>query len=341
LLLALSAVPALAWAYWLLRRRPCWLLPPQRRRAVPWQGAQVSALAFALLLLCPFLAQTVLVATPLLKHLYGSDFFEAVERREEYAVARFQVWTAVLAFPLSLAAVAAFMKLSGARPYQLGLAGRHVGRDAFLGVLGALALTPAVQVLNFGVSLLWRDYVASPRPHPVTEITQTQPQAIDWVLIFGSAMIAAPVLEELLFRGVLQTWFSSRPHGGDVAVGCAVTIAAYFVAIPVYQATELRTGLIALAPFLFAVGMVLPYLLLRRLVRSPAANGIYGAALLFGIFHSSAWPTPIALFVLAVGLGLLYYRTQSLVPSIVTHALFNAVSFVELVIEAVRRAKGE
>jgi membrane protease YdiL (CAAX protease family) len=90
---------------------------------------------------------------------------------------------------------------------------------------------------------------------------------------------------------------------------------------------------------LFVAAMLPGYWLLPRLAglvrnrrqragQTSAVNvtrGIYGTALLFAAFHSSVWPTPIPLFLLALGLGYLTYRTQSLVGPLVMHALFNAV----------------
>jgi membrane protease YdiL (CAAX protease family) len=63
-------------------------------------------------------------------------------------------------------------------------------------------------------------------------------------------------------------------------------------------------------------------------VQAPA---VFATALLFGATHSFAWPTPIALFVLGLGLGYLAVRTRSLVAPVVVHCLFNAVSFVILI----------
>jgi membrane protease YdiL (CAAX protease family) len=42
------------------------------------------------------------------------------------------------------------------------------------------------------------------------------------------------------------------------------------------------------------------------------------------------WPTPVALFVLALGLGALAYRTQSLVGPVVLHGLFNGFNCLVL-----------
>jgi hypothetical protein len=59
--------------------------------------------------------------------------------------------------------------------------------------------------------------------------------------------------------------------------------------------------------------------------RAPVGPAVFGTALLFGMLHVGVWPTPIALFVLGLGLGWLAWRTQSLVGPIVLHSLFNAV----------------
>jgi membrane protease YdiL (CAAX protease family) len=70
-----------------------------------------------------------------------------------------------------------------------------------------------------------------------------------------------------------------------------------------------------------------------RWKHAAARWAIVGSAMFFAILHG-AWPHPIPLFALGLVLGWLAYRTQSLLPSIVTHALFNLVSFVTLVLIA-------
>jgi hypothetical protein len=56
----------------------------------------------------------------------------------------------------------------------------------------------------------------------------------------------------------------------------------------------------------------------------------YNTSLLFACIHTSVWPTPVPLFVLALGLGVLAQRTRSLVGPIVLHGLFNGISCVQL-----------
>jgi hypothetical protein len=90
---------------------------------------------------------------------------------------------------------------------------------------------------------------------------------------------------------------------------------------------------VELAPVLFVLVMLAGAGMLYWLSRSRIALGIYATALLFGIIHVRVWPTPIPLFLLGLGLGYIAYRTQSVVPAIVTHATFNGVMVVVLLVQ--------
>lgn len=76
-------------------------------------------------------------------------------------------------------------------------------------------------------------------------------------------------------------------------------------------------------------GILLPWL--RRVLGVWPA--IVTSSLLFAVLHADAWPAPIPLFVLALFLGYLAYRTSSLVAPIVLHATFNGVSMLALVLQ--------
>ena len=52
-------------------------------------------------------------------------------------------------------------------------------------------------------------------------------------------------------------------------------------------------------------------------------------ALLFACVHG-AWPSPVPLFFLALGLGLLAEKTDSLVGPMTAHCLFNGVACVQM-----------
>jgi hypothetical protein len=49
-------------------------------------------------------------------------------------------------------------------------------------------------------------------------------------------------------------------------------------------------------------------------------------SLIFASLHAPVWPTPIPIFFLSLGLGVLYQRTGSLIPSMALHMTFNGVS---------------
>jgi membrane protease YdiL (CAAX protease family) len=59
---------------------------------------------------------------------------------------------------------------------------------------------------------------------------------------------------------------------------------------------------------------------------------IFGSSLFWAAAHFRAWPDPIPLFFLGLGLGFLAYRTQNLLPGIVVHGLFNSVAVLELIL---------
>src|SRR5262249_57689443 len=92
-----------------------------------------------------------------------------------------------------------------------------------------------------------------------------------------------------------------------------------------------------LAPTLFVVvlvGLFLAYRSWRGWPREeePAdpVGAVFCTSVLFAAAHSGVWPSPVPLFLLGLVLGYLAYRTQSLVPSLVVHALFNGLACVLL-----------
>jgi membrane protease YdiL (CAAX protease family) len=88
-------------------------------------------------------------------------------------------------------------------------------------------------------------------------------------------------------------------------------------------------------PVLFLLTVGPGYVLFERaawwwLPRPGAARAIFASSLMFAAAHANAWPAPIPLFVLALALGWLAYRTQSIIGCVVVHSLFNSVGMLEL-----------
>lgn len=228
---------------------------------------------------------------------------------------------------------------SGARPYQLGLTTHRLAANLCLGFLAWMILTPLVYGLYSLV--VWIHSLLLPLSndkHPLLESFQIHPGFLGYLMVFLVAVVWAPVYEELLFRGLLQQWFARRRWGPDAALVAAFGYAVYeglrskvdkdfFLA---GNPNGLRVLVEGLGTAAFVLVMIPGYIYADRLLwnwlpQPGAGRTIYAVALLFAAAHANVWPTPIPLFLLALGLGYLAYRTQSLVSGMTVHALFNGV----------------
>ncbi len=249
---------------------------------------------------------------------------------------RLNLWAMVLAAPCQAATILLLLHgVSGTRPAQLGLTTRRLGRNLLAGALGAAVLTPAVLGVNWLVETLYEMGGASGvREHPLTVVARQAPSPAEWVLLFLTAMVAAPLVEELTFRGMIQRWLAVRRWGGHAAMAASLVLSALScwgrarAAWPLGAAAFLEQA----APVVFVLVLVPFYLILWQRSRTPAPPAIFGTALLFALVHAFAWPSPVALFLFALALGALAWRTGSLAGPIFLHSLFNGVSCVSLLL---------
>jgi membrane protease YdiL (CAAX protease family) len=288
------------------------LLGPKRSPAVPWLGIDVC-LVFFILLAAPILIGSVPVN------------FGWVNLDSEADKGRAALWIQALAMPIQVAAILfSLSALHNAQPYQLGLAPRRLPQSYLAGYFTWLVLAPATLLIYFGTTILFE-----PEPHALTRISQQGLTPIEWGLLVFGAVVVAPAVEELVFRGVLFPWLTRAPWNAHAMVAlCAVAASILFT-------LDKHANINNWAPAVFVLAMFPGYglcaLLDRR--RPRQVNGaIYGSALLFTAFHANAWPSPIPLFVLGVGLAWLRYRTQSLVAPVVLHLLFNAIACLVMVL---------
>jgi membrane protease YdiL (CAAX protease family) len=332
---AVWLVLVLAWAAWLLRPARSAVLPPQRRRAVPWGGMEVL-LAFGISQLAlPWLVVEALRVTRFFRWVYGPEFAQSLfyGTIDPNDASRISLWVKAFSLPLVLISVPALLwALSGARPYQLGLTAHRLGKNVLLGVLTAVCVVPVVYLILYAVDWLLRGSGGAPEEHPITKLVRSHPHGIDLVVSGFAALVAAPLVEELAFRGVLQPWFRTRRWGEwlGVAVALFFAVALRWEALRAgWQAHSWAGAWPQLQPAGFVLVMTAAYLAARA--RLPAAAGaVYVTSLFFAAVHSFAWPSPVPLLFLSLALGVLRYRTQSLVPSVVAHGLFNAVAWVLL-----------
>jgi membrane protease YdiL (CAAX protease family) len=279
----------------------------------------------------------VLEQSGLLTRVYGPDFLDKARNQanpDEAARARFGLWVTCLAFPFQASTIPlVFWLVLREPPARLGLTLRHFRRNLVAGVLGWLILAPGVFGLNFLVTSLYNLITnVGIHEHPLTELAMRGLRPFEWVLLVMGAVVAAPVLEEMLFRGVLQRWFTSHRGGGHLAMTLALVVAIWSRHEVLLRGPWDATYFLELAPVWFVLALLPLYAVVCRLARTPTGPGIFGASLLFAAVHSFAWPTPISLFVLALGLGYLFHWTGSLVGPIVLHALFNGLTCAFLIL---------
>ena len=355
-----AGVPVLALALWL---RPARWFPPFRRWSVPWGGSEVLACFVLAFLMIPAFVLAGLAQGGLFTRLYGPDFpplpAEGAEPTPEQrsASALRQLWAAVLGFPFEVAAVLAVLHyLSGARPADAGVTGKRWPQNVVVGYFGWLVLTP----LTFGVFaaavvLLHLLTGAEPEKHPLT-LLGPGAGSLEWTLFALQVVLTGPFIEELLFRGVLLPWLLSRRlrtkqagplalvRRADICVALAFAISLLMHergVIDGVRAQNWGEAFRSLLPALFVLLLLPLYVGLPcwrwlgrrlRLRSGRAGRGVIGSAALFAAVHANVWPSPVPLFVLALGLGCLAARTRSLVAPVVVHGLFNGVSAVYLLL---------
>jgi membrane protease YdiL (CAAX protease family) len=301
----------------------------------PWSGRDIVIVLLLILVFWPALTLEILKTSGLATRLYGPDAAtestgggEAVE--DPLLRTRLNLWVYVLAFPLQAATVpVVFYILSGVPVARLGLTRHRLGRNVLSGVGAWLLITPIVFGINIVVTVLCNRLASgSVQEHALTRLARGNATGAEWALIVISAVIVAPVLEETVFRGVLQPWFAGLRNGGTAAMiaafGCAVLMRSSQIA----ESFQHRgAGLLtALMPAFFVLALVPFYASVARRPPRPDSPAIFGTALLFASFHASVWPTPVALFVLGLALGMLAARNKSLVGPMVLHGLFNALT---------------
>lgn len=150
------------------------------------------------------------------------------------------------------------------------------------------------------------------RDHP-------QPELVAWGVV--TAVVVAPLAEEVLFRGFLQTSLVhglARLFGSDQAASEAP---APYAQLAPYAAPGAQTHAIPYVPALVSAPPVR---------YPPAAKfrwmGIALTSLMFAALHEP-WSIPL-IFLLAVALGYLYERTGNLWTSITVHFGFNAFNLL-------------
>ncbi len=220
---------------------------------------------------------------------------------------------------------------SGATLADLGLSLANWRRQLAIGVAAALLMTPAVIAIQIVAVQVWRS-----NKHPVEEMVLDSFSPGIALLAVVSTMVLAPMIEELLFRAIVQRWLTrfAGPRGSSALLAKDQAYAElagddFSAQIDVQLASSGETMRIDQQSLLKPAGFE---------PRSSVA--ILSTSLLFAAMHAAQWPAPIAIFVLSVALGVLYQRTGSLLATVAMHGTFNGFSTLFLLLEAVGRQVG-
>jgi membrane protease YdiL (CAAX protease family) len=222
---------------------------------------------------------------------------------------------------------------SGARAADLGLRAGSLGAEVRLGALAFLLFCPVVYAINFAASLIWK-----PLKHPLEEMVRNEFTPAVVPLAIVSAVVLAPAAEELIFRVIIQGWLTQAfrkargkpapPGGPDLLETLAECPATPRLEGWIESETTVNVPLDRPDP---AAGTepcagVAP----GRGHRWEDLKPIVYVSAFFAIVHLPQWPAPIAIFLLSIGLGLVYQRSGSLVASFVMHAMFNGLGTLVL-----------
>jgi membrane protease YdiL (CAAX protease family) len=228
-----------------------------------------------------------------------------------------------------------FPKLCNARFYQMGLHMNRLRENITLGSLVWLIATPLCIVLMQIVALhFWETLWGRQSSHHLANLLEQDMRLNTWLLVGFVACVVAPLCEELLVRGIIQPYLVRYPVISDVIIIVSIVTAFTILMTP---GTGPDRGM-GMGPLLFVATIAPGYYLFEKWlepwIKEPgAARGVYASSLIFAVMHVPNWPHPIPLFILGLALGLLAYRTRSLVGSITVHALFNLTTMVCLALQ--------
>src|SRR5271157_1787033 len=236
---------------------------------------------------------------------------------------------------LLLVLVPAFVRLtSGAGLADLGLYRREWPRQMGIGVQAAMLMTPLVWAIQFLAVLIWRS-----QTHPVEQMVLEKLTPGVAILAVLSTMVLAPLIEELLFRGILQRWLGGfvedRPlptttiQENGRSANLEPESSSFFL-----DSNDPPTESTAIGP---VSEISLSDHHLQEQPSSRSSNlPILLTSIFFAAMHLPQWPAPIAIFLLSMALGTVFQRTGSLLASITMHATFNGINTLLLLLVAIR-----
>lgn len=300
------------------------LLRYEPRRRVPW-GASLGILAIAMPI------------TNVLLQLASSSQAGAQETAPDVSLRWSNIGLTIFFVVLIMLWIKSFY---AARPSDLGLPRTYTQflRDVSIGAFACAA----VMVPVYSIQLVLVSMSDSDVGHPLVEQLRREPSLS--MLLMGTVMavVVAPLTEEFAFRVLFQGWLEKLE---DQIIGFRLTQRGSISPSepsPAMPDTEQETEPSSIPELLVEAEHIDENEISEtgRVAREGIIRGlphgwfpILTSGTLFGLAHYGHGVAPVSLVLLGIVLGYLYQRTHRLVPSMVTHMLFNGFSMLQLWIE--------
>lgn len=223
-------------------------------------------------------------------------------------------------------------RTSGASLADLGLHRKEWPRQMGIGVRAAMLMTPPVCALQFLTTRIWPS-----QTHPVEQMVLQKLTVGVAILAVLSTMVLAPLIEELLFRGIFQRWLGRSVEDPPVPTETNQDTRRPTTLEPENEPWlwDLNYAPPKSAPITPGSELLDGNSLPAELPALPFLNlPILFTSMLFAAMHLAQWPAPIAIFLLSIALGAVYQRTGSLLASVTMHGVFNGINTLLLLLAA-------
>ena len=186
-------------------------------------------------------------------------------------------------------------------------------------------------------------YFWKPSEHPLMEMFKSTPDAAFFATLIAAAVVVAPLVEEMLFRvflqGFLEKLVSFRGSGWELLFG-------HFSSFSEREQLRLPDQPVAAqlaAPAHDPNSYLSPGFQKPLAIGDPDQAAIISddqpelrgpqawipiaiSSIIFALLHYSHGPDWVPLTLLAAGMGYLYQRTHSVIPSLIVHMCLNGLS---------------
>jgi membrane protease YdiL (CAAX protease family) len=308
------------------------IVPYEPRRPVPWQGVDLAVVLIAFMLAAGLVSHAILQSEESKADpsnapaaTQSKDPANAPADKGHTHVETTDLIAGQIAMLLTAGiAVGWVMYRVRATPKDLGFGVSRFGSDLRLGAAAFLAAYLPV----LGSQDLLTEFI--PYEHPLIESLTKRPDLMTLTLTGISAVLVAPLFEELLFRvliqGCLEAVEAKRRWLLTVRRSPGVPV------VPPNSEADSPTPTGDSNPYRSPSGAPRPIATEGELVTvsGPAMWPIVVTSTLFALMHLGQGPAPIPLFLFSLLLGYVYQRTHRIWPSLIAHFLLNGMTMAAL-----------